>query len=188
MTIEAQDHAALALAQVLSQFADSPNYRGVISAIAAQYQALEDDACALLEDALISNAEGELLNRWGRLIDVARGGRSDDDYRRLILTRIASRRSGGTPESILSIVSILAGDVAVRYDQIGTATYQLEIQTTSPLSAQQIADINAELETLSPAGVAYLAHEAGTDPAFAFAGGTDGAGFEFGGFAGGVYP
>lgn len=183
----AQDHSALALAEVLSQFADSPKYRGIVSALAGRFRGIEDDAIALLDDGMISTAAGELLNRWGRLLAVSRGGRSDADYRRLILTRITARRSGGVPESILAVVAILAGDVAVRYTQIGTAAYQLEVQTTAPLTAQQKADIIEALEALSPAGVEYMAHEAGTDPAFEFEGG-DGAGFDVGGLAGGIYP
>lgn len=138
--------------------------------LAAAFQSIEDDACTLLEDGLLSNATGALLDRYGVLVGVPRGGRPDEEYRALIKVRIKSNNSSGTINSILDVISVLSQDGLVEYDPLYPACYYLTVTpppASSPLTAQQIVDIVAALFDLTPAGVSFYAVEAAT-PAFAF--------------------
>jgi hypothetical protein len=178
------DVVATALADLLGQFAESPGVTALVSLLVRSWQSLEDDGATLVFDALLSNATGALLDRYGLIVGVPRDGRSDDAYRALLQVTISARDTSGTIDSITSVIAQLAGG-AVKYSPWPLAAYQLEIDVAAPLSAESIADIIAQLFKLSPAGVSFMASQVPPDP-FAFDG-PDGLGFDAGSFAGSIY-
>lgn len=176
------DVTVQALEDLLSQFDESPNVQALVALLTRAFQSLEDDACTLIFDALLSNATGALLDRYGVVLDVPRGGRTDDAYRALLQVTITARDTSGTIESILSVISTLAGGAVVEYALIPPAGFNVGIFFASPPAAETIADIIASLFELAPAGVQFTASHIPPDP-FAFAG-PDGLGFDSGAFAG----
>jgi len=173
------DTIATALENLLSQFDESPNLRALLSLLVKPFQDIENDACALIETALLSNAVGALLDRYGLLVGVPRGGRNDTDYRRLISVRIAANLASGTIESIISVIAELAG-APVKSSPVYPAAYQLQVFTTSPLTAAQINDIADALADLTAAGVGYQVTEVASLTPFTF---DVGPGFDAGEFA-----
>lgn len=185
-SIKIADVVAAALEELPSQFNDSPNLLALMSLLVRPLQAMEDDACAVLEEMLVSNAEGVNLDIYGELAGVARDGRSDDDYRVLILTKIGADNSSGTPNAILDFISVLAFGAVVQYLQVPPACYQLTITppvSASPLTAEQKAEIVAALFDLTPAGVCFFAIEAPPVDPFTF---DTGPGFDVGALAGSI--
>lgn len=180
------DVVAAALAELPAQFRNSANLRALLSLLVRPLQELEDDGCSVLEDMLVSNAEGVNLEIYGEITGVARDGRSDDDYRALILTKIGSDNSSGTPNSILDFISVLAFGATVKYLHVPPACYQLTITppaSKSPLTAAQKAEIISALFDLTPAGVCFFAIETPPEDIFTF---DVGPGFDDGALAGSI--
>lgn len=95
-----------------------------LGALAGECQPTEDGLTQLLLDRRISTAAGVQLDVLGKIVGQARGGLSDDDYRRFIRARISANKSSGTVEDILRVaVGVLGDDDAA-----------LEIRTLPPAS------------------------------------------------------
>lgn len=180
------DHEARALATMLSQWASSPRFQGLVTAAVAQVQTMDDTAYALVTDRMLPVAEGAQLDQLGRLVGQSRLGLSDDDFRRLIGVRILANRAGGRADTITRVIAGVVG-VAVKYEGpiYGTslypytapqAEYRLTWSTDDATSAELEAQIRVLLDEISPVGVAWEAVEAKAAGAFRFSGGA-GEGF-----------
>ena len=157
------DTIATALSNLLSQFDESPNLRALLALLIKPFQDIENDACALAADALLSNAAGALLDRYGEIVGYPRNGLSDDQYRGALLIVVGARNASGTVEAIITYVALLlglaaSGDVWLTLQP--PASYLLQINTTSPLDAAQVALLTDALEELTAAGVGYDVVEA----------------------------
>jgi len=136
----------------------------------------------LLQDVLnnssLDAAEGDLLNKYGRLARVDRLGRTDDEYRRVIRIAMRANDSEGGIDDVLFVASGLVGEPC-RYQWLSPGNYQLTYETSTSLD-QVFLDEALELITrANPPGVSWILIEVsdigeGKD----FDGGPDGQGFE----------
>lgn len=101
------NHAAKALARLLSQYRGRPRFEGLVSAIGAEIQAIED-ATGTMTNSLLAflNAEGAQLDRIGTIVAQPRNGLDDSAYRARIAVRIAVNFSAGQMEDIINIAAL----------------------------------------------------------------------------------
>jgi hypothetical protein len=140
---------------MLSQFYGDPVHEAISAAIALEYQRFENVAYDVLTKRLLDNSVGDILDQWGSLVRVARLGRSDDDYRRIIQVAIAANDSDGGAEQITWIASELVG-APVRYIQEGTANLRLEYYSDDTLSDDLLTEAISLIGRAVPAGVSWL--------------------------------
>jgi hypothetical protein len=96
----------------------------LVAALAASAQDIENCLQQLLLNRAVSTATGVQLDLLGRVVGQLRLGLVDDDYRRYIRARIATNRSGGVTEDLVTVMSLVVNDVTAQYnvERNGTAT------------------------------------------------------------------
>jgi hypothetical protein len=83
-----------------SQWQDKAVINGLLESFLIEIQKLEDSA-EFLKNISINNSFGEDLDRIGRLWNVQREGRPDDEYRAVILTFVSTIDPDISPEGLL---------------------------------------------------------------------------------------
>lgn len=111
---------------------DTPNnITLLLTALCGPVQDVENALAQLYAQRALDVAVGAQLDVLGKIVGQDRNGLSDDDYRRYIRARIAAHRSGGVPEDVLRVASLIlnvatSGVLIVR--DVEDATYILEVR------------------------------------------------------------
>lgn len=136
------DHAGKMLARLAEEFR-KPRIQAILTAEAAQYQAIEDALWQLLSEFGVDTAVGWALDVLGRIVGEPRQGASDADYRLRVRARIRVNRSDGTIEDVIDVVRLLIGSVllpstVIKLTEYYPAAFVLRITglTITPTQAQ----------------------------------------------------
>ncbi len=105
--IDAQDHAASALARLAEQFKNKPNLAALLNNLNAQTQELENAFQDLFTQRAIDTAFGEQLDVLGIILGQERGGFDDDTYRLYLNARMLLNISSATKEDLYGIFEAL---------------------------------------------------------------------------------
>lgn len=108
------DHIEQAKDRLREQYKNKPYIVGLITAWVGQIQELEQVLNDLGSKRAINTAEGIQLDLIGELLNRPRDGRSDADYRILLLAKIAKNVSQGTPEDVITVFKILSASSRVQ--------------------------------------------------------------------------
>lgn len=173
-----ENHAGVALERLLEQYKESPNFKTVVTQIAAQVQALENTGFDLLQARFPATATGNGLDKLGEVLNVTRDGNNDGEYRSRIYAKIGQYVSIGSPEAIISIFLLLMQADYIVYKEVYPAKVFMTAVGATPVSNVQA--IKESLDRAKPAGVSleYLATVAGRP--FVFDGDPDPNGGGFG--------
>lgn len=95
-----------ALDRLISRY-QGTNVEDILRATAADFQDFENAAAGVRNDCWLDTAAGIQLDLYGAILNVSRGGFSDDDYRIRIKARIIRYQSSGTIEEIIQAVQLL---------------------------------------------------------------------------------
>lgn len=107
MSTAGEAHATLALARVLEQFKNKPNFTAIVEIESARIQAL-DDATLLIEQVRDPDvAAGAQLDQIGERVGQPREGRDDPEYRLWIKARQLINRSNGQPDDTLLVLQLI---------------------------------------------------------------------------------
>jgi len=138
------DHAAQALGSLLSQFDASLRLRKLVEILAGEVQRWENWQWSIWLLLQLDNAVGWWLDLYGRLVGFPRlEAEGDDHYRTLIEAAIQAHNSHGLSHVVQRIASIVTGR-PVQYRQEGPASFSLQYETDSGLSADaagRLADL-----------------------------------------------
>ncbi len=107
------------------------NVQKFVSAIAGTFQLLSDAHFQLKHGRAVDNAVGAQLTAIGKLVGQPRDGVTDDElYRRYVRARIATNKSDGVIDDILSIADLVVYDDEVNHHlvNVGRAAYVLKIE------------------------------------------------------------
>jgi hypothetical protein len=153
---------------LLYQFQGKPGVEGLIGAQAKQIQEMEDAGIDFLSKMPLQSATGAVLDRWGFVLDEARLGNNDPDYRARLFFKISRNISNGTPEELIQFFAELVQAESVQIFEVFPGVIVL-----TAVNAQNPADpavVRAQLQQLTPAGVriGYLAAGGDENP-FSFA-------------------
>ena len=154
------DHKDRAVAELLQQYRDDPNWCDIARAFGASAQLLEDQLFQLIVDRYLFAAKGAQLDQWGEVVGAQRQGLTDNDYRRVLLARIAANRSGGSPNELIAIFATLTAPSVVRYTLIPPAHYYLTAERGSELSPEMRRAVARVMADANPAGIGYNLFEA----------------------------
>lgn len=161
-------HLDDALARLLYQFRGKPGVEGLIAFQAEQIQEIEDAAFDFTTKIPMQTAVGAVLDRWGVVLDEARLGDNDADFRSRLFFKVSRNISNGTPEELIRFFKELVQAESVQIYEVFPG-----VVVMTAVNAQNPADpviVRAQLQQLAPAGVriGYLA-TGGDDHPFAFA-------------------
>lgn len=161
-------HLQDSLKRLLYQFQGKSGVESLIGAQSKQIQEIEDASYDLTTKYPLQTAEGSTLDRWGVVLDEARLGSNDADFRSRLFFKISRNISNGTPEELIQFFGEL-----VQADSVQIFEIYPGVVILTAVNAQNPADpvlVKAQLQQLSPAGVriGYLAAGDVPNP-FAFA-------------------
>jgi len=169
-------HAVDALSRVLSQYQGYPRIMGMIAALCAETQTLED----MLFDVdtsrnLTTPPIGQQLDNIGTLIGAPRNGMPDDDYLPYLRGVIGEHHSDGTPSAIIGVAQSLYDAVSIflktpnNSSGINVADIALGIGT--PQIAKPASVIPALKRSVSAGVSIYYVSSFDASGSFAMAGG-----------------
>ena len=101
------DHVGEALADLLFQDVGSTRVESYVSTAAARWQAIEDLLWQLATERGLDDAVGVQLDGIGDILDEARGGLSDDQYRLVLRAKILAIKSRGRVEELIEILEVM---------------------------------------------------------------------------------
>jgi hypothetical protein len=105
LAVEITNHVELALARLLTQYQDQPNFAALLTVLVQEIQNIESQALYPLDAARqIFNAVGQQLDYLGTIVGISRNGLSDAEYLLFIYGTIASNNSDSTIPSVLNII------------------------------------------------------------------------------------
>ncbi len=166
---------------LIPDYRNSPDLVAIISSYSQQLQDLEDDLRDIIAQTVVPGGEGVQLDRIGKVIGQARWGRTDADYRRLILARVVANSSGGTPEDQIALILALFPTAApVVYRRMGICYFEMDYELPSPSTQADRDALDNLLETSAPAGVGFGARETTDSPSPSFQLDTPGSGYDDG--------
>ncbi len=119
------NHIAQALARLPEQFKDATNMNDLIEVFADRTQDLEDVLQDVYRERWIADAEGKQLDRIGDILEVLRGGFSDDEYRSALLFKVYTNASNGEPERIIAYVAQMTEGTILRYFEYHPAAFEI---------------------------------------------------------------
>lgn len=146
------DHEALMIANLLSQFQESPRFQAFIKALAAGVQQLEDEIDDLITLRAFDVATDAALDQWATIVGEQRTGLTDTEFRRFIAAKILINNSGGTPEELIAILSTMTGASAA-HQNLYPANYQMSVSSGTGYSAAVLRRIGRAMELARPAGI-----------------------------------
>lgn len=186
------DHANRALDRVITQFRESAFFKGLLTALSAEAQEVEDALWGLMQAyRTVSVATGTTLDNIGKLVGApARGTKTDTQYRNRINAQIIANLGSGDFDSIYEISKLIVSAWAVSgqpkiTEHLGAYEIAANPRGTIINSDAEARELAILLNDISAAGVRgiVISQQVDEDDAFAFDGGT-GLGFGAGDFTG----
>ena len=138
-----------------SQFRDGANWQKLLTVIGDALDDREADVQTLLAARTsIDDADGILLDQWGLLFGLSRGGKPDSSYRTRILAWMQCLTSNGTPEELISIARELVDGEAVVYWETPPCTFNLELPgPIHSVDAVASSEVDRFIKKAKPMGV-----------------------------------
>lgn len=103
-------HTAAALERLVQQFQDKQSVRDLTAALTGTAQGVESALWQLLTERTLDQAIGAQLDVLGQMVGQERAALGDADYRRFIRARIATNRSRGTVENVLTVMRLVLNE------------------------------------------------------------------------------
>lgn len=153
----------------------------LIANLATPFQSIETALQQLLTERSIDTAIGAQLDVIGRLVGQPRNGLDDETYRRYCRARIATNKSNGTIENLITVTELIVYDDDGYYeiDNQGVAAVVVRVQNLS--ITEELADVLiAFLKDTVSAGVRVILEYFETTPGNTFKWDTPGRGWDSG--------
>lgn len=176
MTTKKTDYNSEALGRLLTTLQGGTKLEALVSSFVDRCQEFEDGAFPIIEQLDLATATGVGLDRLGTIVNLPRGGRSDDDYRLALRAEIAILNSDGTAYDLITVVSLLvgaesaAGVYPVQLDEYFPHTVYIRVR--DHIVDEDTDYIAAQLQRAASAGVdvhfIFTTSEADDDDLFRF--------------------
>lgn len=127
---------------LLPQFKNATKIKAIIEGSTAYLDASILEIDKLLKALHFDSLTGDLLDNIGKLLNVKREGRSDEDFKVAIQTRIFINSSGGNAKSIFSILDRIVGEGKYVVTENFPAEVQVRLYVNqSILTSEVISDL-----------------------------------------------
>jgi hypothetical protein len=100
-------HVEIGLGRLIERFKGKPNVEAFLRSYLEEIQELEDALWFVIFGRMPDYAEGDALDKLGKIVGRARDGLPDDLFRLYIKAQIRVNRSNGTPVDLIEIVQLI---------------------------------------------------------------------------------
>ncbi len=142
------DYVASGRKLLLDQYKNSPKLNLLLGVFLNAVQQLENAVYDEYMLTMLTSAFGKTLDRWGYTYGVERNGLDDNNYRLRILTQIQLNINSGTPNSVITGVTLMLGATKVVYSEIYPKGVLLYVQASGFVS-----NLRPLIQKLLPVGV-----------------------------------
>lgn len=146
--VKIDNYVELAQSRLIQLYKETKSNNDLLKNLVEPIQELENEMFELYGLKSISDGIGYQLDVIGKILDVERLGRTDDEYRTVLYIQTLINNSGGEPESIINIIKLLIEPDKTNYTELYPANYQLHIQTD-----KFVENLKDFLQSITPAGV-----------------------------------
>lgn len=157
------DHVQQAKENALSQFKDSPKFQAFLALAVGQIQDAENALHDLFWRRLFESAVGSVLDDYGGLLDLARNGLADFEYRRFLRAQIKALLSNGNKPTLLRIMELLTESKDIHFQSTYPAAYLINYQVNVPFSRQIKDAIKSVMINATSSGVGIQVTESEQD-------------------------
>lgn len=175
------NHVQQALARLLTQYQNSPNFQGLMRAMIGPVQDIENTLTDMNLLRYLPAAQGAQLDILGLLVGLPRpAGANDTLYLQLIYGQIKENNSEGQPEQAIQVFELLTQVSQVILYESRLAGILIE-SIWIPPSQAEVDRIIGILQNTIPAGVrcdGIVSYDA--DTAFSYDGALEGSGYDDG--------
>lgn len=170
---EITDVSAQALALLIPEYQETPRWQAWISSVMDSIQELESAAADVWGNVLnLDDAVGDQLDLLGRIVQEARDGRSDTDYRRALSVRVLVNRSQGRVEQLIQIARVFTSadlqvGAVIRLQEVQPAAIEIRVVRT-PVTTR--GELDRRLRKAKAGGVklSTIIHPGGPNGSFFF--------------------
>lgn len=136
-----KDYTEEALSLLLPQFDNSPKLKGLLESAVEPTIEWQDGLEQMLLAYDVRVCGGEPLDKLGKLLNVVRGDKSDEDFRSAILARILINKSTGSGKNLIEMLRLVLGDdVGFRVVEQYPASVQIIIYKNQNVIDKQVVD------------------------------------------------
>lgn len=151
MTTLITNHIEAGKERLREQYKNIPEILALIDSFVGGLQELENSIFDLFTSRTITLGVGYQLDQLGVLLDRSRNGRSDEDYRIILLAKIAQNISRGTPEDVIGVFKLLSKSNKV---QLGDGKKgEIYLLADHVLTQDEINFLLSEMNFVDSAGV-----------------------------------
>ena len=145
------NHVEEARKTLLQQYEGKHYLNSLIDTLVQQLQDIELASHQVLDERFIMSATATQLDKLGELLGVARGYRTDYEYRRLLAAMSIINRGGGTPQNIVDAIKIVYNPIFITYNEPETATFSVFAVREQPM-----VGVIQLLKNIKPLGVRFV--------------------------------
>lgn len=156
------NHTEQALDRLIGQYKELPNIAALITIYVDRLQALETVFFDIIEKRRFLAAKDAQLDDIGLILDQDREGLSDDDYRIILLGRIAEYNSEGTAEELISIYFLLMNPISVQLIDTPPASFTINAFGANPIGSTAL--ISTIFSNAVAEGVGFTATQSTATP------------------------
>lgn len=158
-------HEAVALSKLISELKDRPGVEALVRGVIREQQEIEIVLQRTFDLRPLATAFGEQLDQWGRVVGRARdGGWPDSTYRALLALQIGVNSSGGQPDTLIQVMSLLMSmyelgtfpvppTFPVAYEESYPGAVIMTVLSDLPWDSIREPFIYAEIQRVAPGGV-----------------------------------
>lgn len=136
MTTPVTNHADQAVDRLLTQFRDRERLEGVVRALVAETQQIEDHRWEITNGRRIDDAAGYQLDLLGKLLGVERNGAADETYRTRLHVAWRLNTSSGSVEDLHELFDLLSPG-SVRVDESYPASVSVAVTEPIPFEVAE---------------------------------------------------
>lgn len=146
--VKIDNYVELAQSRLIQLYKETKTNNDLLKNLVEPIQELENEFFELYGLKSISEGIGYQLDVIGKIVDVERLGKTDDEYRTVLYIQTLINNSGGEPESIINIIKLLIEPDKINFTDLYPANYQIHLQTN-----KFVNNLKDFLQSISPAGV-----------------------------------
>lgn len=125
-----ENHTQEAMQLLTDMFKNKLVVTGLLKSWIDQLQEIEDETWTYLEGIILANAVGDVLDKYGAILKVKRGGYGDDEYRMALRIKIKVLRSNGLAEDIIQCAALIfASFIYAEWPPAAWTLFTLNVQT-----------------------------------------------------------
>lgn len=162
------DYETRALNDLYSQLRRDPNLRAWYVALTKSAQLLEEIIFDIIISTGLRFATGRDLDTWGELVGERRGSLDNEDYRRIIVGRVAARASNGDIPNVASIFEAITEAQFVVVHDSYPAGLVLTTYRFSPMADEYRARVRAVMLDAKLGAVSCLLIESIVDDSIVY--------------------